>query len=98
MELRRYDVTKPFMVGMLEFKTIDVAVEAAVAASKLKENAFSAQISQPLQKGFASYQGSSVAIAYFRNGLDLNELAADEDGMPDMYVRAQAFRPRGPRP
>lgn len=91
-----YDSTKPFMVGMTEFTTIDEAVDAAVANSKLKENAFSAQICQSFQKGFASYPGSSIAIAHFKDGIDVNELAADEDGVPDMVLRAQAFRPRGP--
>lgn len=81
------------MVGLLEFTNIADAVEAAAAASKLKENAFSAQICQAFQKGANGYQGSSVAIAHFRNGIDLDVLAADEDGVPDMDRRTKAFRP-----
>ena len=92
--ISRFDSSKPFMVGMLEFAEIADAVDAAAAASRLKENAFSAQICQALQKGVYGYQGSSVAIAYFKHGRDLDELAADEDGVPDFDRRSKAFRPR----
>lgn len=92
--ISRFDSSKPFMVGMLEFAEIADAVDAAAAASRLKENAFSAQMCQALQKGVYGYQGSSVAIAYFKHGRDLDELAADEDGVPDFDRRSKAFRPR----
>lgn len=83
------------MVGQLTFTNIQDAVDAAAAASKLKENAFVAQICQPLKNGVYGYAGTSIAFATFRNGIDLDTLAADEDGVPDEDMRAAAFRPRG---
>lgn len=91
----RFDKTKPFRVGNLEFTDINDAIEAASAASTRAENRLSAQIYQTLQKGVYGYAGYAVAIATFENGRDLDEMAADEDGVPDDDRRAQAFRPRG---
>lgn len=94
MSHRRFDPHQPFTVGGLEFTAIDDAVDAAVAASKLKANGLFAQITQSFQKGFASYPGSCIAFAHFRNGVDMDEFAADEDGVPDLEMRSQAFRVR----
>ena len=94
MGTRHFDSSKPFFVGMLSFDNIDAAVIEAAAASKLEENAFSAQIVQTLDNGFAGYQGTAAVVAHFRNGVDLAELAADEDGAPDMARRSKALRPR----
>lgn len=88
----RFNSEKPFMVGQMEFSSIQEAVCAAAAASKSQENNFSAQICQPFQSGANGYPGSSVVVAHFRDGVDIDALAADEDGVPDMERRSQAFR------
>ena len=90
----RFNNSKPFAVGNLQFDNIGDAIEAAAAASTLEASAFTAAICQPLQKGANGYQGSSIAIAHFRHGVDLDELAADENGVPDIERRANAFRAR----
>lgn len=95
---KRFNECKPFMVGMLNFQDLQDAVDAAAAASLLKENAFSAQICQELKPGSCGYAGYSVAIAHFQNGVDLATLATDEDGVPDLPRRSSAFHARGNLP
>ena len=87
----RYNEAKPFFVKGREYAAIQEAVDAAAAASQLAENNFSSDITQQLQPGVYSYAGSAVAFAQFRNGVDLDALAADEDGVPDLGRRARAF-------
>lgn len=91
----RFDSTKNFSVLGQEFDHIDKAVLAASAASKLKENNYCVQICQTIKKGIYGYAGTSVAFATFRNGVDLDSLAADEDGEPDLELRSRALCPKG---
>ena len=94
----RYNSTKPFFVKGREYAAIQDAVDAAAAASLLAENNFTADITQLLQAGVYGYAGSAIAFAHFRSGADLDALAADEDGVPDLDRRAGAFvaRPAAP--
>ena len=87
----RYDSAKPFFVKGREYAAIQDAVDAAAAASLLAENNFTADITQLLQLGVYGYAGSAIPFAHFRNGADLDALAADEDGVPDLGRRARAF-------
>lgn len=80
-----------YFVGQKTFDELQDAVDAAAADSLIHVRA---SICTLLKKGVYGYAGSSAVVAHFVNGLDIRNLAADEDGIPDYGVRAQALTAR----
>lgn len=79
-----------FQVGNLNFIELQDAVDYAQPASI----GTVLQITTLLKKGQCSYAGTSSVVATFKNGSDINTLAADEDGVPDLKLRATALLAR----
>lgn len=66
---------------------------ATVAAIKHSSGGNRSQITKHFDKGSSGqgYAGLNSVVASFHNGRDLNADAADEDGNPDVEVRAKAL-------
>lgn len=91
-----------FTVGDESFERLeDAAQEASRASEGGKRIQITTVMQRPIQRG---YGGLSRVVAYFFDGYDLRSIAADEDGVPDLGVRATALvhKPAGtakkPRP
>lgn len=77
-----------FFVANQSFNDLPSAVDAAVKYSYLNERC---QITQLLKNGVCGYAGTVSVVASFHNGVDLRSLAANEDGNPDLFVRAESL-------
>lgn len=78
-----------FTVGEASFERLeDAAQEASRASAGEKRIQITTVMQRPIQGG---YGGISRVVASFFNGYDLNSIAADEDGVPDLGLRATAL-------
>lgn len=76
---------------MLRFEILQDAVDAASSDSMW---GCRSNITRLLQKGSCGYQDYSCVVAQFFDGSDLLLMAADEDGVPDVDLRAKALLSR----
>lgn len=78
-----------FSVGDASFERLeDAAQEASQASAGEKRIQITTVMQRPIQ---GSYGGLSRVVASFFDGYDLSSIAADQNGVPDLGVRATAL-------